>query len=129
MSSAGGHRRSTGVVLADKPGKHLVVARARVGLQEEDVASDQAAAADDEELHGGLAAVARKAQHVLLGPREGRHLLVFHRPFDRAHLVAQGRRPLVVGALRGRLHLAPQATRDGFLAALQEELTCAMSAR
>ena len=90
----GGHeegrrdRRRPGVVLPHEPGEDLVVARAGVGLEKEDVAPDQAPVSDDEELDRRLRARAREAEDVLLGPGEGSHLLVLHRPFDRAHLVA-----------------------------------------
>ena len=119
LARDGGRAR---VVLLDEAGDDLVVARLAHGLEQEDVAADELAGADREELHGGLVVLAREPDQVELGPRERGHLLALHRPLDGADLVAQRGRGLVVGPLGGRRHLALQRGHERLLPALEEQL-------
>ncbi len=102
-------RAGPGVVLLEEAGQDLVVGRLAGGIEQEDVAPDHLAVADDEQLDGRLVVLAGQAEHVELGLGEGRHLLALHRPLDRPDLVAQDGRPLVVGPLGGARHLGPRA--------------------
>ncbi len=119
LARDGGRAR---VVLLDEARDDLVVARLAHGLEQEDVAADQLARADREELDGGLVVLPREPDEVELGPRERGHLLALHRPLDRADLVAERGGRLVVGPLRGRRHLALERGHQRLLAALEEQL-------
>ena len=115
-------RAGAGVVLLEEAGQDLVVGRLAGRVEQEDVAPDHLAVADDEQLDGRLVVLAGQPDHVELGPGEGGHLLALHRPLDGPDLVAQDGRPLVVGPLGGAGHLAPERLDQRLLATLEEEL-------
>ena len=117
-----GDRAGPRVVLLEEAGQHLVVGRFAGGFEQEDVAPDHLAVADDEQLHGRLVVLPRQAEQVELGPREGGHLLALHRPLDRPDLVAQHRGALVLGPLGGRRHVPLERLDQRLLAALEEQL-------
>ncbi len=117
-----GDARRPGVVLEQEAGQDLLVGHVPGRFEQEDVAPDERAIADREELDGGLVVAPGQADQVERGPGEGRHLLALHRPADRPDLVAQGGRTFVVRPLGRRFHLARQAGQERFLATLQEEL-------
>ena len=128
LAGQGGHqelgrdRGRAGVELEEEAAQDLLVGHVAGRLEQEDVAPDQGAVADDEQLDRGLVVPAGQPDQVERRPGEGGHLLALHRPLDRADLVAQGGRPLVVGPLRGGFHLGRQAGHERLLAALEEEL-------
>ena len=115
-------RAGPGVVLLEEAGQDLVVGRLAGGIEQEDVAPDHLAVADDEQLDGRLVVLAGQAEQVELGLGEGGHLLALHRPLDRPDLVAQDGGPLVVGPLGGARHLGAEGLDQGLLATLEEEL-------
>ena len=85
------------------------------------IPADHLAVSQHEQGHRRLVVLARHPDEVELGPREGGHLLALHRPLDRPHLVAEGRRALVLLALGRRGHLGPQGLDEGLLSALEEQ--------
>ncbi len=91
-------------------------------VEQEDVAPDELAAADGEQLDRRLVVLPGDADQVELGPGEGGHLLALHRPLDGPDLVAQHGGPLVLGPLGGVGHLAGERLDERLLAALEEEL-------
>ena len=119
LARDGGRAR---VVLLDEAGDDLGVARLADRVQQEDIAPDQLAGPDREELDGRLVVLAGEPREVELGPREGGHLLALHRPLDGTDLVADGRRRLVLGPLGGGGHLALEGGHERLLAALEEQL-------
>ena len=110
------------VVLLDEARQHLLVRRLAHGLEQEHVAPDHLAVADDEQLDRRLIVLARHPDEVQLGAGERGHLLALHRPLDRPDLVAQGRGALVLGPVRRGGHLLAKRLDQRLLAALEEEL-------
>ena len=93
------------VVLLHEPREHRGIVRFAGGVEQVDVTPDHLPAADGEQLDRGLVVLSSQPEHVLLGRGVGGHLLALHRPLYGPNLVAQGRRALVFGRLRRRLHL------------------------
>ena len=79
---------------------HLAVGLVFGAFQDEVLAPDQLAAADEEDLHAGLAVGARHGDHVRIHLVAGDHLLALDHPLDGLDLVAQGGGPLEAAALR-----------------------------
>ena len=116
------HRPGAAVVLLEEAAQDLVIGRLARRVEQEHVAPDHLAVADDEQLDGRLVVLARQPEQVELGPREGRHLLALHRPLDGPDLVAQRGRPFVLGPLGRGGHLAVERLDEGLLATLEEQL-------
>ena len=109
------------VVLLEETGQDLIVGRFSRRIEHEDVAPDQLAVADDEELHGRLIVLPRHPNQIEFGVRERCHLLALHRPLDGADLVAQSGGPLVVDSFRRCGHLLLQCLHHCLLATFQKQ--------
>ena len=81
------------VVLLEERAEHLGIGHVARALDDEVLAADELAVADLHDLEAGLVLGTGHPDRVVLGPAEGRHLLLLHRPLDGAELVARRPRP------------------------------------
>ena len=117
LRNAGGFR----VELLDELGHDLRVRRVLRALQDEVLAADQFAAADEEDLHAGFAVGARHGQHIRIEVVGGKHdLLSLDDGLHRLELIAQGAGLLEAHFVRGLLHRGLQARHNGVAAPAQE---------
>ncbi len=97
----------------------------RVGLvgstfQDEILATNHLAAADEKDLHAGFAVGAGQGNHIRVHLLARNDALLFHHPVDGPQLVADLGSALEVQVFGGSLHLLAQAVDDRLGAPLQE---------
>ncbi len=115
-----GHGGRLGVELLEELPNHLAVGGLGRALQDEIFTPNQLAAADEENLHAGLAFRAGHGNHIRVDLLAGDHFLLFHHPVNGRNLIAQGGGALKAQVFGGLLHLRAQALHHRLGAALQK---------
>jgi hypothetical protein len=113
------------VELAEEGGEHVPLPRPPQAVEEERFTTEEAPAADEEELHTGVLPLSHEPHDVLVAVFRGDDLLALAHGVQRLHPVAQPRRDLKFLFGGRRLHLGGQLLGQPVVLALEKALDVA----
>ena len=122
ITSSAGINGGLIVELLQERGQGFLWRRIARTLHDEELAPDEFAATEEEDLRAGLVVLARQRDHVLVfWPGGVDDLLFGQHLLDGAYAITKRRRPLELQVLRRLLHLAPEVIQRLVVLALEEE--------